>query len=88
MDKELDPGERERILAIARAVPRVLGVHDLRTRRSGHIRVIQLHLELDDELRLLADHRVCDAVEEALLAEFPEADITIHQDPRSLGAQG
>jgi ferrous-iron efflux pump FieF len=88
MDKELDPGDRQRIESIARAVPLVLGVHDLRTRRSGQVPVIQLHLELDDSLPLLSAHRVCDRVEAALLADFPGADITIHQDPRSLGPAG
>ena len=88
MDKELDPEDRARILSIARAVPQVLGVHDLRTRRSGPVPVIQLHLELDDHLPLLTAHRVCDRVEAALLVDFPGADITIHQDPRSLGPAG
>jgi len=87
MDRELSVEDRARIESVAAAVPGVLGVHGLRTRRSGHVPVMQLHLELDDDLALLAAHRICDQVEAALRIEFPGADITIHQDPRSLGPE-
>lgn len=88
MDRELNPLERTRIQEAASAVPGVLGVHGLRTRRSGQTPVIQLHLELADELPLSEAHRISDAVEEALHALYPQADVTIHQDPASLGSEG
>ena len=87
MDRELTVEDRAKIESLAAAVPGVLGVHGLRTRRSGHLPVMQLHLEFDDDLALLAAHRICDQVEAALRVEFPGADITIHQDPRSLGPE-
>jgi ferrous-iron efflux pump FieF len=55
---------------------------------SGITPVIQLHLELADELPLLEAHRISDQAEAAVLAAFPSADITIHQDPASLGLEG
>lgn len=88
MDRELPPEERQRIREVAEAVPGVLGVHEIRTRRSGHVPVIQLHVELADELPLIEAHRISDAVEEALHTLHPRADVTIHQDPVSLGAEG
>jgi ferrous-iron efflux pump FieF len=88
MDRELEPEERTRIRQTASAVPGVLGVHELRTRRSGQIPVIQLHLELDDQLPLIEAHRICDAVEDALRMLYPQADVIIHQDPVSLGPEG
>jgi ferrous-iron efflux pump FieF len=85
MDRELPADERERIADIAGGTPGVLGVHGLRTRQSGQTRVIQLHLELADDLPLAEAHRISMAAEERLRRELPFADITIHQDPASLG---
>jgi ferrous-iron efflux pump FieF len=62
----------------------VLGVHDLRTRRSGNRYHIQLHLEFADETLLLSAHTVADEVEAAIAARFPGADIIIHQDPQGV----
>ena len=61
-----------------------MGVHDLRTRRSGLRYVIQLHIEMADDMPLLHAHRIADEVEAALLGKFPGADIIIHQDPHSI----
>jgi len=85
MDRELPEEEREHISAIASGTPGVIGVHGLRSRQSGQIKVIQLHLELADELPLIEAHRISTAAEERLRREFPFADIIIHQDPASLG---
>lgn len=81
MDRELSAEIHEEILSIARGNPNVVGVHDLRTRRSGRLRFVQLHLELDDDLPLSRAHAVADQVEERILALLPHAEIIIHQDP-------
>ncbi|MGA7982940.1 MAG: cation diffusion facilitator family transporter [Chromatiaceae bacterium] len=85
MDRELPLDERTRIEAVARATPSVLGVHGLRTHQSGQTKVMQLHVELDDNLSLSEAHRVCLDVEDSLRQQFPISDIIIHQDPVSLG---
>lgn len=86
MDREL-PAEVDReILALALAHEEVLGVHDLRTRRSGNRYHIQLHLEFADDTVLLSAHTVADEVEAAIAARFPGADIIIHQDPQGIVA--
>ncbi len=84
MDREIEEQHRQRIKALACTVAGVRGVHGLRTRRSGHIAVIQLHLELDPDISLLEAHATSDRVEDVLHAEWPDADITIHQDPAGL----
>jgi ferrous-iron efflux pump FieF len=81
MDRELPDEERRAILALARAHPGVLGVHDLRTRAAGPIRFIQMHLELDGDTSLAEAHEIADAVEAKLEAAFPGADVIVHQDP-------
>jgi len=81
MDRELPAHVHRQILAIAQECPDVLGVHDLRTRRSGRLRFVQLHLELDDDLPLSRAHALADQVEERILAILPGAEVIIHQDP-------
>jgi len=84
LDRKLPDEELEQIRAECLKVQGVLGVHQLRTRMSGPTRFIQLHLELDDNLRLIEAHHIADKVEGNLLALFPEADVLIHQDPLSV----
>ena len=84
LDRKLPDTELEEIRAQCLNVKGVRGVHQLRTRMSGPTRFIQLHLELDDDLRLIEAHYIADKVEENLLSVFPEADVLIHQDPISV----
>ena len=84
LDRKLPDAEIEQIRAECLSVKGVLGVHQLRTRMSGPTRFIQLHLELDDNLRLIEAHYIADKVEEKVLKLFPNADVMIHQDPLSV----
>jgi ferrous-iron efflux pump FieF len=81
MDREMDEADRTRIKEIVRRHPRVLDLHDLRTRAAGRDRFIQFHLELDGALSLSEAHRISDAVESEVRAAFPGAEVIIHEDP-------
>ncbi len=81
MDQQLPLDQREKIQAIARSHPQVIGMHDLRTRQSGQISIIQLHLDLDATISLVQSHTIAKEVEAAIKEHFPTADILIHQDP-------
>lgn len=81
MDHELPDADRARIKAIVMAHPDVKALHDLRTRAAGVHSFIQLHLELDPQMNLLRAHQISDAVEAELCAQFPHAEVIIHQDP-------
>jgi ferrous-iron efflux pump FieF len=81
MDRELPDSARRRIRGIALANPAVRELHDLRTRSSGQATFIQFHLELDGAMALIQAHTVSDEVEDAILMEFPGAEIIIHEDP-------
>ena len=84
MDKELPDEDRAEIKQIVNAHSEVRGMHDLRSRRSGTDTFIQLHLELDDELKLLQAHRISDEVELSIQKSYPSAEIIIHIDPVSI----
>ena len=75
--------DREEIMALTNRHAEVHGLHDLRSRRSGTATFIQLHLELDDDLKLFEAHRISDEVEKSLQDSFPSAEIIIHIDPVS-----
>lgn len=81
MDEALPADVNERMQALACAVPGVLGAHDLRTRISGTRWFVQLHLELPGELSLSEAHRRCEAVEQAIHAAYPRAEVLVHADP-------
>ncbi|RLM26684.1 divalent metal cation transporter FieF [Brenneria alni] len=83
LDRALPDEERNVIVNIVSGWPGISGAHDLRTRRSGPTRFIQLHLEMDDALPLVQSHQIADGIEQALLRRFPGSDIIIHQDPIS-----
>jgi len=83
MDRELTNDIQQTICDIALAHPEVRGVHEVRTRQSGQIKIIQLHLDLDDQMPLVAAHAIAKEVEYQIAAALPGADITIHQDPVS-----
>ncbi len=86
MDKELPDEDRTKIKQIVNAHTEVRGMHDLRSRRSGTDTFIQLHLELDDELKLLQAHRISDKVEFSIQESYPSAEVIIHIDPISVVA--
>lgn len=84
MDRELPEEERTRIVELATVDPRVLGVHQLRTRASGPYVHMQMHADLAADISLAEAHTIMVAAENRLLEAFPSADIIIHPDPRGL----
>ncbi len=83
-DSELPDEERKKILDIIMSNNRIVGAHDLRTRSSGDKRFIQFHLEIDRNLPLVEAHAIADEIEDAILDEFPDAEVLIHEDPSDL----
>ena len=81
LDRELPQEERDRIKEIALSYPEVLAMHDLRTRRSGPYRFIQIHLEFNGRLSLNRSHAVAEAVEMQVMEEFPGSEVIAHLDP-------
>lgn len=86
MDHEMQNEDRIKICDIILAHGAVKSMHDLRTRQSGINQFIQLHIELDPDMKLRDVHVVCDEVEAAIAAAYPDAEILIHPDPDGLEA--
>ena len=63
----------------------VQGFHDLRTRRSGSVKFIDLHLEVDRAQTLPQAHDLSVRVLRAIEAEIPRSRVQIHTDPTREG---
>ncbi len=81
MDHELDADTRDRIIATAMQVRGVRGVHDLRTRASGPDSFIQMHIDMDANLKLSEAHAIAEAVMQAVEAAIPRSEVLVHEDP-------
>ena len=84
MDEELPADVSQNMLELACSVPGVLGAHDLRTRISGNIWYVQLHLELPGELTLSVAHDLSDRAAEAIERRYPQAEVLVHADPQEV----
>lgn len=84
MDRELPDEIRKQIIEVAMSHPEVRNLHELRTRTSGHMTFIQMHLEMDRDISLLKAHAIADEVEQELYKMFPDSEVIIHEDPEGL----
>ncbi len=81
MDRELPDHIRQHIAELILSVPKVQGVHNYRTRQSGSVYFIYLHLELDENLSFHEAHDVTLAVIKLITQTYPNTEIFAHQDP-------
>jgi ferrous-iron efflux pump FieF len=81
-DRGLPAHELRRIEAVvASFAPEVIGLHDLRTRRSGSRRLIELHLEIPRTVSFEEAHARGARVRRAIERELPRSRVLVHNDP-------
>lgn len=81
MDQAMDRDERAVLIRVLEGLgPPVVAWHDLRSRRSGPRRFVQVHLEMPAHLPLAEAHRAADAAEGALRAAVPGVEALVHVD--------
>jgi cation diffusion facilitator family transporter len=61
--------------------PQYIGFHELRTRKSGSERHIDLHLVAPRDQSIARSHELCDQIEQAVGNRYPGARILIHVEP-------
>jgi cation diffusion facilitator family transporter len=61
----------------------IAGFHNLRTRKSGSQRFIDLHLAIPKNASLEEAHNICDRIEQDIEAKLPHSVVTIHVEPES-----
>ncbi len=84
MDASLPPEELAPLQALlAEALPGVLEVHDLKTRRAGPATFVQFHLVVAGAMTVDEAHRLCDRLESQALQLLPGSQVEIHVEPES-----
>lgn len=81
MDRELSDEIQTQIETIALTHQKVIGIHDLKTRKAGLLNFVQMHIDLDKEMSLEKAHDVAEEVEINIKNYLPNTDVIIHQDP-------
>ncbi|GAB5470353.1 MAG: cation diffusion facilitator family transporter [Rhodospirillales bacterium] len=81
LDRELPDAQRQAILREIEGTGELAGWHDLRTRASGSMAFVQLHIELDGRIALVESHRIAEDLEQRIAAALGSAEVIIHQDP-------
>ncbi|MEW6051800.1 MAG: cation diffusion facilitator family transporter [Candidatus Zixiibacteriota bacterium] len=81
MDHGLPAAEISRIEQLLRDDPRVRSWHDLRTRKSGSERHIDVHIVLREDATLVEANQVADDLEQKFETVFPRCNVVIHPDP-------
>ena len=74
----------DELIAIRQAVkdePRVLSYHRLRTRHSGSVHFVELHVVVPRDYSLLEAHEIADALEKRIETVLSPAHVVIHVDP-------
>jgi cation diffusion facilitator family transporter len=61
--------------------------HELKTRRNGNLVFCELHLSVDGSLSVAEAHDLTDHLESELKEELPNANLTIHIEPRRVSTQ-
>jgi ferrous-iron efflux pump FieF len=82
MDRELDDGERDKILLIIKSHPEVIDVRDLRTRSSGLHQFFQLNLLMRPNLSLKEANLIADEVEKEVTKAYPKSQVMIRLRPK------
>ena len=89
LDEPAQAAEVERIVAgVRREMGEALQFHDLRTRRAGPRRFVELHLVVPGSMRVDVAHAICDRIEAAIEGELPGAAAVVHVEPEAELQQG
>jgi cation diffusion facilitator family transporter len=67
--------------AITKHMKPGMSFHALRTRRSGHYKYVDLHIEVPGETSVAVSHKICDEIEKEVETELPDVEVTIHIEP-------
>jgi cation diffusion facilitator family transporter len=81
IDVTLPHEDVHKIYGILDAEPEILGYHRLRTRRSGMMRLVDLHIVVPNEWSVIQAHELADRVEKEIESKLAPAQAVIHVDP-------
>lgn len=82
IDEALPEKENEEIKVIlGKHIGLIEEFHELRTRKAGHERHVDLHLVMKKTYTLDKAHDICNHLEEEIVEKFPNTKVLIHIEP-------
>ncbi len=82
VDTGLEADKLRRMRQLILSVAGVRTLHQLRTRRTGGVILVDLHIEVDGMLSVSEGHQISEAVRNKLVQEMENvADVVVHIDP-------
>lgn len=77
------PAEEEKLIhdTILQHNTQLVGVHELRSRKSGSHRYVDLHLVMPKDASVEQAHDICDHLEHDLASKLSNLNVTIHVEP-------
>jgi cation diffusion facilitator family transporter len=81
LEVALPRDEQDKITAIVNGTPGVKAFHNLRTRRNGSLRVVDIHIKVDGDLSVAQSHEITRQIEQRLRDELGEVMTNIHVEP-------
>jgi ferrous-iron efflux pump FieF len=81
MDVQLPPEEEGYVRNTITNNKRICGVHQLRTRKAGHIRFIEFHIKVDPQMSVHDSHGITKVLKQDIRQKFVDCVITIHIEP-------
>jgi cation diffusion facilitator family transporter len=81
LDSRLPLEELGSIEAYMRSRKDVLGYHDLRTRKAGGWRFVEIHLELPPDMSVRDSHAIAHSVSLNIQERLPSTSVMVHVDP-------
>ena len=81
LEVSLPREEQDKIIAIVNDIDGVMAFHNLRTRRNGNLRVVDLHIKVDGDLNVNESHEITRVIEQQLHEALGEVMTNIHVEP-------
>jgi len=82
IDTRLPKAEEDEIMSCIREhLGQLVGFHELRTRKAGSQRFVELHLVMPKNASVEEAHRMCDHLEQDLRSRLANTNVTIHVEP-------
>ncbi len=81
LDTRLPAAEEEVIKCCIGDEKQLAGYHDLRTRKSGSHRFVDVHIQVSPGMSVGESHAIADRLENAILQRIVHGVVTIHVDP-------
>ncbi|AOK02877.1 cobalt transporter [Burkholderia vietnamiensis] len=82
MDRSADAEDVQAIRATLLATPGVLDLHDLRTRKTGDLILVDVHLDIDADLTVAQGHDIAVDARARVLRHHRVLNVMTHVDPR------